>query len=111
VKISVSFPSEVVVYLDGYAERHGHESRSAVVQEAIRLLQAAELGNDYLEAWQEWDSEGDAELWAITADDGDSPDSLVGMDAPAEAQPIPSAVPSAGASAGASAVAGAVGRS
>ncbi len=83
MKISVSFPSEVVVYLDGYAERHGHESRSAVVQEAIRLLQAAELGDDYLEAWQEWEAGEDAELWAATVDDGDSPGSLVGMDEPA----------------------------
>jgi Arc/MetJ-type ribon-helix-helix transcriptional regulator len=83
MKISVSFPREVVVYLDDYAVRHGHESRSAVVQEAIRLLQAAELGNDYLEAWQEWDAGDDAELWVATSDDGDVPGTLTGMDPPA----------------------------
>ena len=48
-------------------------SRSAVVQRAIRLLRAAELGPAYAQAWEEWASAGDAEAWEGVAGDGIEP--------------------------------------
>jgi Arc/MetJ-type ribon-helix-helix transcriptional regulator len=44
MKISVSLPDEDVEFLDQYARSIGAGSRSAVVQRAIRLMRAAELG-------------------------------------------------------------------
>jgi Arc/MetJ-type ribon-helix-helix transcriptional regulator len=69
MKVSVSLPDEDVEYLDAYAQTQGLESRSAALQKAVRLLRASELGADYEDAWAEWATSGDAELWdAATAD-------------------------------------------
>ena len=70
MKVSVSIPSVDVEFLDSYAHEHGIESRSAAIQQAIRLLRASDLGDAYEMAWQEWDESGDAELWEPTAADG-----------------------------------------
>jgi len=70
MKVSVSLPGEDIEFLDEYAREQGLRSRSAVLHKAVRLLRAAELGDDYEGAWQEWTTSGDAELWASTADDG-----------------------------------------
>lgn len=70
MKVSVSLPAEDVDYLDAYAEQQGLESRSAAVQKAVRLLRASELGPAYEDAWSDWSSGGDAELWDRATSDG-----------------------------------------
>jgi len=73
MKISVSLPEEDVEFLDRYAQSVAAGSRSAVVQRAIRLLRATELGPDYAQAWEEWATSGDAEAWDAVAGDGIEP--------------------------------------
>ena len=69
MKLSVSLPDEDVQFIDRYAEEHAVGSRSGVVQRALLLLRANELGEDYAAAWDEWESsQGDA--WEVTAADG-----------------------------------------
>jgi Arc/MetJ-type ribon-helix-helix transcriptional regulator len=70
MKVSVSLPDDDVEYLDAYARDHGIESRSAVVQQAVRLLRASELGPAYEGAWTEWSRGDDAELWEVATGDG-----------------------------------------
>ena len=70
MKISVSLPDEDIDFLDEYARNLGVRSRSAVIQRAVRLLRAAELGPAYAEAWEEWQSSGDAEAWDTAVADG-----------------------------------------
>ena len=68
-KISVSLSSEDVEFLDDYAASTGTGSRSRAVREAVRLLRAATLGDDYAAAWDEW-SEEHAEAWESAVGDG-----------------------------------------
>ena len=68
MKLSVSLPDEDVEFLDEYSESNGIPSRSAVLQKAIRLLRATELGSAYEQAWGEWTDESDA--WDVTSADG-----------------------------------------
>jgi Arc/MetJ-type ribon-helix-helix transcriptional regulator len=70
MKISVSLPDEDIEFLDEYAQSLGVRSRSAVIQRAVRLLRATELGPAYAEAWEEWQSSGDAETWDSAVADG-----------------------------------------
>jgi Arc/MetJ-type ribon-helix-helix transcriptional regulator len=70
MKVSVSLPEEDVVFLDQYARSIGAASRSAVIQRAIRLMRAAELGPAYARAWEEWEAGGDAAAWDGVAGDG-----------------------------------------
>jgi Arc/MetJ-type ribon-helix-helix transcriptional regulator len=70
MKISVSLPDEDVDFLDEYAQNLGIRSRSAVIQRAVRLLRAAELGPAYAEAWEEWETSGDADAWDSVVGDG-----------------------------------------
>ncbi len=70
MKVSISLPEEDIEFLDEYARAVGAQSRSAVVQRAVRLLRASELGPAYSQAWQEWESGGDAEVWESVAGDG-----------------------------------------
>ncbi len=70
MKVSVSLPDEDVEFLDQYARSIGAGSRSAVIQRAIRLMRAAELGPAYARAWEEWAAEGDAAAWDAVAGDG-----------------------------------------
>lgn len=70
MKVSVSLPEADVAYLDAYARAQGLESRSAVIHQAVRLLRANELSDAYEDAWQDWDSDGDAKLWNSTSIDG-----------------------------------------
>ena len=70
VKLSVSLsPSEVAV-LDKYAQSAGLKSRSAALQQAIKLLGDPDLEDAYTAAWQEWEDAGEAEAWAVTVADG-----------------------------------------
>ena len=70
MKISVSLPDDDVAFLDSYAAAQAIESRSAVVQKAIRLLRASQLGAAYEDAWAEWEAGDDAALWDAAGDDG-----------------------------------------
>jgi Arc/MetJ-type ribon-helix-helix transcriptional regulator len=70
MKVSVSLPEEDVEFLDQYARSIGAGSRSAVIQRAIRLMRAAELGPAYARAWEEWAAEGDAAAWDAVVGDG-----------------------------------------
>jgi Arc/MetJ-type ribon-helix-helix transcriptional regulator len=69
MKLSVSIPDDDVEFIDLYAGEHGLASRSGVVQRALSLLRASELGDDYAAAWLEWEST-EADLWNATAADG-----------------------------------------
>ena len=70
MKLSVSLPDEDVEFLDQYARSQGYPSRSAVVHRAVRLLRAAELGRDYVAAWDEWSGSEAANPWDATVGDG-----------------------------------------
>ena len=69
MKLSVSIPDEDVDFIDHYADEHGVETRSAVVQRALSLLRVSELGADYASAWDEWSAE-DAAAWDTAVADG-----------------------------------------
>ncbi len=73
MKISVSLPDEDIKFLDEYAKNLGVRSRSAVIQQAVRLLRATELGPAYAKAWEEWEASGDADMWDSTVGDGIEP--------------------------------------
>ena len=70
MKLSVSIPDDDVVFLDEFAARAGMVSRSAVVQQAIAMLKAAELTRDYAKAFDEWADSGDADVWDASTGDG-----------------------------------------
>jgi hypothetical protein len=69
MKLSISIAAEDVDFIDSYAEAHGIDTRSGVVQRAVAALRASELGDDYAAAWAEWDRDG-AEAWETTTADG-----------------------------------------
>lgn len=70
VKLSVSLSPGDVEALDRYAESNRLPSRSAAIQQAIRLLAESGLDDSYAAAWQEWENSGDAATWAATLADG-----------------------------------------
>lgn len=70
MKVSVSLPDEDVEFLDSYAVARQFSSRSAVLQRAIRLLRASELGAAYEEAWDDWAASEDDVLWESAVKDG-----------------------------------------
>lgn len=70
VKLSVSLSEKDVATLDKYARAVGLKSRSAAIQQAIKLLADAEIEEAYAAAWEEWESSGDAEAWESTTADG-----------------------------------------
>lgn len=65
MKISVSLPDADVRFLD---TRGGN--RSAALQEAVALLREKHLAEQYAEAFEEWESSEDAQLWEAAAADG-----------------------------------------
>jgi Arc/MetJ-type ribon-helix-helix transcriptional regulator len=69
MKLSVSLQDQDVEFIDQYASERGIASRSGVVQRAVALLRATELGEDYAAAWDEW-AASDGDLWAATDADG-----------------------------------------
>jgi Arc/MetJ-type ribon-helix-helix transcriptional regulator len=69
MKLSVSLPDEDVALLDEYARTAGLKSRSAALQHAIRLLRHPDLEQDYVAAWEEWESAGEQAAWDATAGD------------------------------------------
>lgn len=69
MKLSVSLSDKDVEFIDQYSREHGVASRSGVVQRAVSLLRANELGDDYEAAWEEWDP-SQSEVWDSTIADG-----------------------------------------
>ena len=71
MKLSISLPDEDVAALDEYARASGARSRSAALQQAIRLLlHHPDLEQDYAAAWDEWESSGERAAWETTTADG-----------------------------------------
>lgn len=70
MKVSVSLPDEDVQFLDAYADERGIASRSAVLHKAVGLLRAVELSDDYEQAWQEWASSQESDVWDAAVADG-----------------------------------------
>jgi len=70
VKLSVSLSEEDVARLDEHARRAGLRSRSAAVQQAIRLLPRVDLEEKYVAAWEEWAASGERDAWQTVAGDG-----------------------------------------
>jgi Arc/MetJ-type ribon-helix-helix transcriptional regulator len=77
MKLSVSLSNDDVAVLDEYARSTGLRSRSAALQQAIRLLRLPDLEQDYAAAWDDWESSGEQAVWDQTASDGLIPDALV----------------------------------
>lgn len=69
MKVSVSLPDDDVAFLDEYARTHDR-SRSAAVHEAIDTLRKEALADAYEDAFEEWESAGQEELWNQTSGDG-----------------------------------------
>lgn len=69
MKLSVSVSENEVAFIDQYAAEHSVESRSGVIQRAISLLRATDMGGDYAAAWEEW-AGPEAEVWERTSADG-----------------------------------------
>jgi Arc/MetJ-type ribon-helix-helix transcriptional regulator len=69
VKVSVSLPAEDVAFVDEYVERTGEPSRSSAIQRAISLLRAAELEDEYVHAFDEWE-QAEAQAWERASGDG-----------------------------------------
>lgn len=68
MKLSVSLPAGDVEFLDEYAKLAG--SRSAALQEAVRLLRVHQLGESYEDAWNEWFESGEEDVWSVAVADG-----------------------------------------
>ena len=68
--MSVSLSEQDVALLDEIVQERGLSSRSAAVQEALRLIRQAGLADAYADAWSEWESSGEAQLWGDTTGDG-----------------------------------------
>ena len=66
----MSVAAEDVEFLDAYARKHKLQSRSAAVSRAIRVLRMEDLKSAYSEAWEDWQTGTDAELWDSTSGDG-----------------------------------------
>ena len=66
VKLSISLPTDDLVYLDTL----NAPSRSAAVHEAIRRARQESLEADYAEAFAEWDGSDDATAWSSHNSDG-----------------------------------------
>ncbi|TKJ21698.1 ribbon-helix-helix domain-containing protein [Blastococcus sp. CCUG 61487] len=70
MKLSVSLSEEDVAVLDEYVRSSGLRTRSAALQQAIRLLRHVDLEEDYAAAWEEWETSGERAAWDVTAGDG-----------------------------------------
>ncbi len=60
-KISISLDERDVAYLDSEEVTDRYPSRSAAVQDAIRLLRESRLADAYAQAFAEW---SDEESWS-----------------------------------------------
>jgi Arc/MetJ-type ribon-helix-helix transcriptional regulator len=69
-KVSLSLEEGDIAFLDREALEGRFPSRSAAVQEAVRLLRESRLADAYAEAFAEWDDSSEAQAWDATAADG-----------------------------------------
>ncbi|GLI26467.1 hypothetical protein ARHIZOSPH14_07090 [Agromyces rhizosphaerae] len=69
-KVSLSLSDADIAFLDGETLSGAYPSRSAAVQDAVRMLRESRLADAYAEAFGEWDDDG----WDATAADGTSAD-------------------------------------
>ncbi len=65
-KISLSLDEHDIAYLDQETLSGRYSSRSAAVQDAVRLLRESRLADAYAEAYGEWDDG----VWDETVADG-----------------------------------------
>ncbi len=65
MKISVSLPDEDVAFLDSRGT-----NRSAAIHDAIEALRDGDLGQEYADAFDEWDADPDNKAWNVTVADG-----------------------------------------
>ncbi len=70
MKLSVSLSDEDVALLDAHVRSSGLKSRSAALQQALRLLRYSDLEQHYAEAWTEWEESGQREAWESSTSDG-----------------------------------------
>jgi Arc/MetJ-type ribon-helix-helix transcriptional regulator len=70
MKLSISLSEEDVAALDRYVRAAGAPSRSAAIQQAIRMLRDPELEDAYADAWDEWQASGEAAAWEVATADG-----------------------------------------
>ena len=70
MKLSVSLPDPQIDFLDRYQQRYGLDSRSEVLQLALKLLQERMLEEEYRAAGEEWKQSEDAGLWDRASGDG-----------------------------------------
>ncbi len=69
MKLSVSLSEEDLAALDRYVAAAGVPSRSAAIQQAIRMLRDPALEDAYAAAWDEWQASGEATAWEVTTAD------------------------------------------
>lgn len=70
MKLSISLTEEDVAILDRYMAESGLESRSAVIQQAVRRLPDKEMGAAYSAAFKEWADSADSADWDAVSADG-----------------------------------------
>ncbi|HWE92109.1 MAG TPA: ribbon-helix-helix domain-containing protein, partial [Pseudonocardiaceae bacterium] len=70
MKVSVSLADDDVVFIDEYVRSHRARSRSAAIHEAVELLRSAQLADAYAAAWDEWEADGEADVWESAVGDG-----------------------------------------
>lgn len=73
VTLTVRLTESEVAILDDYARSVGLASRSDAVRHLILRLGDLELQSVYADAWNEWESSGDATLWDAMSADGLQP--------------------------------------
>lgn len=70
MKVSVSLPEDDVAYLDESVKKRKFGSRSAALHRAVSVLRAVEHGAAYEDAWRDWFTSNDSDLWEPTSSDG-----------------------------------------
>lgn len=70
MKLSVSLPDADVAALDEHVRKEGLASRSAAIQQAVRLLRQSGLEQNYAAAWEEWEQSSDRQEWDSVSGDG-----------------------------------------
>ncbi|GAA1923132.1 hypothetical protein GCM10009775_14420 [Microbacterium aoyamense] len=69
-KVSLSLDDRDISFLDGETSAGRFASRSAAVQEAVRLLRESRLADAYAEAYGEWQESDDGAAWDAASGDG-----------------------------------------
>jgi Arc/MetJ-type ribon-helix-helix transcriptional regulator len=70
-KWTVSIPPDLAQFVERYQQTHDLESRSEVIAQGLRTLQAAELEQAYRDHAKEWQNDPERAFWdAAATDDG-----------------------------------------